>query len=218
MSCSDDDIERIGKARYAELRPRMEAEHWGKMVVIDVHSGDYEIGSDDETTTDRLLARRPDAMTWGERVGYPAPYFMSWRPNILPLGPNTEHLINFPPADPVNCPGDGGKTLPCADDDDDDIARIGKAMYAELRPQMEADHWGKMVVIDIYSGDYEIGDGDESTTDRLLARRPDAITWGERVGYPAPYFMYLRPNILPLGPNTDHLMNLLPATPGNNPD
>lgn len=88
MSCSDDDIERIGKARYAELRPQMEAEHWGKMVVIDVHSGDYEIGSDDETTTVRLLKRRPAAMTWGERVGYPAPYFMSWHPRSLPSRPN----------------------------------------------------------------------------------------------------------------------------------
>ena len=88
MSCSGDDIERIGKARYAELRPQLEVDHWGKMVVIDVHSGEYEIADDDLTATLRIFERLPDAMTWGERVGYPAPYFMSWHPQDLPLGPN----------------------------------------------------------------------------------------------------------------------------------
>ena len=88
MSCSGDDIERIGKARYAELRPQLEVNHWGKIVVIDVHSGDYEIGDDDWNTTLRLFERRPDAMTWGERVGYPAIYYMSVRPQFLPLGSN----------------------------------------------------------------------------------------------------------------------------------
>ena len=83
MSCSGDDIERIGKARYAELRPQLEIDHWGQIVVIDVHSGDYEIGADDWNTTLRLFERRPDAMTWGERVGYPAIYYMAARPNIL---------------------------------------------------------------------------------------------------------------------------------------
>lgn len=101
MSCIDDGdyIERVGKARYAEVRAEMEAKHWGKMVVIDVHSGDYEIDSDDLTATMRLLERQPAAMTWGERVGYPAAYFFSWRPNILPFGPNSD-LANALPAEP----------------------------------------------------------------------------------------------------------------------
>ena len=72
-----------------------------------------------------------------------------------------------------------------------DIARIGKDMYAELRPQMEANHWGKMVVIDVNSGDYEIADDDLTSTLRMFERRPDAMTWGERVGCRAPYFMGL---------------------------
>ena len=69
----------------------------------------------------------------------------------------------------------------------EDIATVGRAMYAEIREEMEANHWGKMVVIDVNSGDYEIGDDDLSTTLRLFERRPDALTWGELVGYPAPY-------------------------------
>ena len=51
-------------------------------------------------------------------------------------------------------------------------------MYAEIREEMEANHWGKMVVIDVNSGDYEIGDDDLSTTMRLFERRPDAMTVG----------------------------------------
>ena len=66
-----------------------------------------------------------------------------------------------------------------------DIAPLGKAMYAQLRPQMEAEHWGQMVVIDVTSGDYEIGNDDCETTMRLLQRRPGAITWGELVGFEA---------------------------------
>ena len=42
----------------------------------------------------------------------------------------------------------------------EDIATVGRAMYAEIREEMEANHWGKMVVIDVNSGDYEIGDDD----------------------------------------------------------
>ena len=201
MACGEDGdyIERVGKARYAEIRAEMEAEHWGKMVVIDVHSGDYEIGSDDLTASMRLLERHPEAMTWGERVGYPAAYFFSWRPNILPFGPDTD-LRKLLPADPGN-----GKALLCPEEeDDDDISRIGKARYEELRPQLEAEHWGKMVVIDVHSGDYEIGDGDCSASRRLYARRPEAVTWGERVGYPAAYYVQMRPQILPFDPNRNH--------------
>jgi hypothetical protein len=67
----------IGQATYEKIRDEMEENYWGRMVVIDVKSGDYEIGGageDDFTVTTRLLQRRPDAYTWGELVGYPAPY------------------------------------------------------------------------------------------------------------------------------------------------
>lgn len=67
----------IGQAMYEKIRDEMEENYWGRMVVIDVKSGDYEIGGageDDYTVTKRLFERRPDAYTWGELVGYPAPY------------------------------------------------------------------------------------------------------------------------------------------------
>ena len=68
-----------------------------------------------------------------------------------------------------------------------DIATVGRAMYEELRPELEAFHWGRMVVIDVNTGDYEVGDDDVTTTLRLLEQNPEAVTWGERVGYPASY-------------------------------
>ena len=46
----------------------------GDFVVIDIHSGDFEVDSDDLAATMRLMKRRPDAITWAERVGYSAAY------------------------------------------------------------------------------------------------------------------------------------------------
>ena len=69
------------------------------------------------------------------------------------------------------------------------VAAVGEAMYAKIRPEMEANYWGKMVVIDVNTGDYEIADDDLTATMRLFERRPNAITWGELVGYAAPYYM-----------------------------
>ena len=68
-----------------------------------------------------------------------------------------------------------------------EAAAIGKAMYEKIRDVMEDNYWGHMVVIDVKSGDYEIGgpgEDDFTVTTRLLERRPDAYTWGELVGYP----------------------------------
>ena len=82
----------------------------------------------------------------------------------------------------------------------EDIAAVGKAVYEEIRTQLEETHKGKIVVIDVKSGDYEISDKDLDATLRLFERRPDALTWGERIGYPAIYEMggYDFPRVDPL--------------------
>ena len=46
----------------------------GTFVVIDVDPGDYEIDVRDATATRRLLKRKPDAVTYGVRVGHRAAY------------------------------------------------------------------------------------------------------------------------------------------------
>ena len=74
------DVERRGEALYEEnIRSRVEATERGKFVVIDVNSGDYEIDPDDAVATARLMAKRPSAITYAVRVGYPAAYRMGTR-------------------------------------------------------------------------------------------------------------------------------------------
>ncbi len=69
----------------------------------------------------------------------------------------------------------------------DKAAAIGQKIYAGIREEMEAKHWGKLVVIDIHSGDYEVGEyrgerSDVELTKRLRERHPKAFTWAELVG------------------------------------
>ncbi len=69
----------------------------------------------------------------------------------------------------------------------EDMAAAGRKIYESIREEMEANHWGELVVIDIHSGDYEVGEYEGSRSDleltkRLWKRRPDAVTWAELVG------------------------------------
>ena len=69
----------------------------------------------------------------------------------------------------------------------EDAAAIGRAIYNDkIRNTLGPEYRGKIVVIDVYSGDYEIGDRDIEATSRLLKRRPDAYTLAERVGSAPP--------------------------------
>jgi hypothetical protein len=44
----------------------------GKIIAIDVDTGDYEIDRDGLTASKRLRARHPDAVILGLRIGYDA--------------------------------------------------------------------------------------------------------------------------------------------------
>ena len=72
----------------------------------------------------------------------------------------------------------------------DEIAHRGKALYEQsIRAQVETeDTVGKLVSIDIETGDFEIGD-DRSldAPRRLLARHPGAAIYTLRIGYNAVY-------------------------------
>jgi hypothetical protein len=64
-----------GEAIYEQqLRANVEAEHKGKFVVIDIETGEYELDADDLAATKRALAKRPEAVLYGLRIGYPAAY------------------------------------------------------------------------------------------------------------------------------------------------
>ena len=74
---------------------------------------------------------------------------------------------------------------------------VGRAIYNEkIRDLLGPEYKGKIVVIDIYSGDYEIANNHSTAQLRLRERRPDAFTWAERVGYPAVYSKLPHPSII----------------------
>lgn len=88
MEVNKEEIRDLGKQYYEQIRAEMEANHWGRMVVIDVTNGNIEIDDDDYTATRRLFDRNPNAMTWGERVGFRAPYRMGGAYSELELPRN----------------------------------------------------------------------------------------------------------------------------------
>jgi hypothetical protein len=63
-----------GQAIYEErLRPLVEIEeNIGKIISIDVESGDYEIADDLVTAGKRVRERHPEAKIYGKRIGYNA--------------------------------------------------------------------------------------------------------------------------------------------------
>ena len=71
-----------------------------------------------------------------------------------------------------------------------DAAAIGRAIYNEkIRDTLGPERRGKIVAIDVHSGDYEIADKGIDATMGLLARQPDAFIWQERVGFNAVHSM-----------------------------
>ncbi len=66
----------------------------------------------------------------------------------------------------------------------EETGRLGDAIYErDIRPNVETAHHGKIVSIDVDSGDYAVGDSVIAATDRLRERRPDADVWSLRIGY-----------------------------------
>ena len=71
--CPLDEVSELGEKIYRErIKSRLAPSEKGKIVFIDVVSGDYEIDADFRTASDRLRARRPDAVRYAVRVGYKA--------------------------------------------------------------------------------------------------------------------------------------------------
>jgi len=68
------------------------------------------------------------------------------------------------------------------------IGQRGQALYDQTsRTQVEQDHRGKFLILDVNTGDYEMDAEDLTASKRLLARRPDAVLFGVRIGHRAAY-------------------------------
>jgi len=67
----------------------------------------------------------------------------------------------------------------------EDVARLGREIYQrDIRWQVEADHVGEVVSIDVETGSWAMGDELLEAADRLRDKCPDAVNvWSERVGY-----------------------------------
>ena len=65
----------------------------------------------------------------------------------------------------------------------EEFARRGDDIYeTQVRPQVEANNYGKIVAIDIETGAFEVDASEVSACDRLESRCPDAQIWMVRVG------------------------------------
>ena len=70
----------------------------------------------------------------------------------------------------------------------EEAAARGEAIYEqEIRSKVERPSKGKYLVLDIETGEYEIDQDDLAATKRVMAKRPDAVLYGLRIGYPAAY-------------------------------
>jgi hypothetical protein len=70
----------------------------------------------------------------------------------------------------------------------EEMARRGQSLYEEgIRQQVETGNEGKIVTIDIETGDFEVSETVVSATNRLFERHADAQPWTIRIGHPAVY-------------------------------
>jgi len=62
--------ERGDKIYEEKIRPQLRPEDKGKLVAIDIETGEYEMADDEMTAGDKLRARLPQSQIWMVRVGY----------------------------------------------------------------------------------------------------------------------------------------------------
>jgi predicted ATP-dependent Lon-type protease len=73
---NDEEITQRGRELYQNIiRPKVETpENIGKIISMNVETGEYEIDDDLLITTLRLRTKQADAALWTERIGFNAVY------------------------------------------------------------------------------------------------------------------------------------------------
>ena len=68
-----------------------------------------------------------------------------------------------------------------------EAVRLGKEIYQrDILPQVETDHFGEYVAIDVETGNWAVADTTRVAVERLREQRPDAVdVLCEKVGYRA---------------------------------
>jgi hypothetical protein len=68
----------------------------------------------------------------------------------------------------------------------EELVRRGQELYGQkVRPLVEAGNRGKIVAIDIDTGEFEVADTLVTAGNGLFARLPEAQVFYVRIGYPA---------------------------------
>ena len=68
---SKEEFARRGTEIYeSQIRSKVEEGNHGKIVAIDIETGDYETAEDTITASDRLIEKHPDAQIWRVRIGF----------------------------------------------------------------------------------------------------------------------------------------------------
>ena len=67
---SKEEFAQLGDRIYeTQVRPKVEAGNRGKIVAIDLETGDFEVDASEIVACDRLESRHPDAQIWIVRIG-----------------------------------------------------------------------------------------------------------------------------------------------------
>ena len=75
----------------------------------------------------------------------------------------------------------------------EEIVQRGKEIYErDLRPLIEAGNEGRVVAIDVLTGEFELADDAITSAGQLRARVPETVIFVLRVGYPALHQTWLR--------------------------
>jgi hypothetical protein len=62
-----------------QLREKVESEHKGKFLSIDIETGAYEINADEGTSSIALLEKHPEAVLYCVRIGFPAAHRIGFK-------------------------------------------------------------------------------------------------------------------------------------------
>ena len=64
---------------HQRLREKVESNHKGKFLTIDIETGDYEIDADEVVSSIRLLEKHPEAVLYCLRIGFPAAHRIGFK-------------------------------------------------------------------------------------------------------------------------------------------
>lgn len=64
---------------HQRLREKVESNHKGKFLTIDIETGNYEIDADEVVSSMRLLEKHPEAVLYCLRIGFPAAHRIGFK-------------------------------------------------------------------------------------------------------------------------------------------